>query len=44
MPDAFAVGELLAQPRSYARFELSSFSPFSGRNCHWLRNSAVSLM
>ena len=21
----------------------SSFSPFSGRNCHWLRNSAVSL-
>ena len=22
----------------------SSFSPCSGRNCHWLRNSAVSLM
>ena len=40
------LGELLAQDRADAVLELRrrSLAVFSGRNCHWLRNSAVSLM
>ena len=42
------LGQLLAQDRADAVLELVvglvAVGAFSGRNCHWLRNSAVSLM